>query len=611
MITTLRIGRRLRRAIGVTTGTVLVAGLSVVAGAPGALASGDDGSDSNETCASLGYTQVDKKSGSYDFGRLKATREKLEYYVDADWTVDLCVSDGEGEPVRAMATGDGALEVSSRVKHFGYRDAVYTDPASEEPSEEPSTDPTEPSTDPTEPSTEPTEPSTEPTEPSTEPTEPSTEPTEPSTEPTEPSTEPTEPSTEPTEPSTEPTEPSTEPTEPSTEPTEPSTEPTDPGTEPAAFCPGIDDDVDYRTLFDYEYYAAGDVLLGSTDDWNRQLSVEWLNRPVPAPISSMMVRAVVTLKDGVDITRGDCSYDFSLASYEAQGSTFSTSGQQVFIDHDTDTVTADDTSITLDVEPAECFGQSDLYKTDKVYDGDETPRGPGYAPINIDGNMIANWMGGTGCEPTDPGTEEPSEEPSEGPSEEPSEGPSEEPSEGPSETPTDPGTTEPSEPGTTEPTEPAAGDDLVFAAALATCDDESLLVGLALVNDSDADVPFAVVVDGEDEVVVVPGGTEEVSEYEVGLDEVLTVQVSVGGEVLVDESFDSGDCTDANDDTDPTATATTPAAGGPTTPGTQPRVLARTGAETWTIALVAALFLAAGGALVALGSNAPRGRRQA
>ena len=90
--------------------------------------------------------------------------------------------------------------------------------ASEAPSVEPSTNPTESLIDPTEPSTDPTEPSTNPTEPSTNPTEPSTDPTEPSTNPTDPSVDP---STDPSvDPSTDPSvDPSTDPsTEPSTDP---------------------------------------------------------------------------------------------------------------------------------------------------------------------------------------------------------------------------------------------------------------------------------------------------------------------------------------------------------------------------------------------------------
>ena len=130
---------------------------------------------------------------------------------------------------------------------------------------------------------------------------------------------------------------------------------------------------------------------------------------MPAPIDHLMTRAVVTLKPGVDITAGGCEYDFSLASYETQGPTFSTSGQQVFVDHDTDTITEDMRMITLGVLPAECYGQSDLYKTDEVYDGVRTPRGPSYMPITFDGNMVAASGGGTGCD-------EPSEEPSEVPS---------------------------------------------------------------------------------------------------------------------------------------------------------------------------------------------------
>lgn len=521
--------------------------------------------------------------------------------------------------------------------------------------------------------------------------------------------------------------------------------------EPAAFCPGIDDSTDYRTLFDYEYYAADGSSLGSTSNWTRQLSVEWLNRPVPAPIDRMMVRAVVTLKDGVDITTGECSYDFSLASYEAQGTTFVTSGQQVFVDHATGTITADNTSITLQVDPARCYGQSDLYKTSEVYNGAKTPRGPDYSPITFDGNMIANWMGGLGCE-TEPGDSEAFATFASSCQDDVVTVTATLDNSLSTEETTFAVVTESSNTGTADSAEDvvvAAGetdsmtftvqldetltvdvrvDDEVIAtqtfvgeecsvtepqppvvAAYASCENEQLSIDLVLDNPGAEPVTFDLVVDGESSAVQVEGGTTESRVFDLVLGDVLDLQVLVGDEVLLDEVYDANDClegvivepaailvSDCLDDelvaalalatvddgvtfevvidgeselvevaadgveviefalqqdetvtvevlvdgevllpeqeldgvecADPTDTGSTPppatgtptdpgsaapGAGGPTTPGTQPRVLARTGAETWTVALVAALLLAAGGTLVALGGTAPRGRRQA
>ena len=359
---TLRIGQRARRSISAVAGMSLVAGLGLVMVVPSASADQTPG----QVCDGL------------DSGKQDTTGDPASVDISAPdgFLIDrYCVKAGsalqDDGPVYRDIEPVAELTITSpsgkAVSHYSFSyTPVVVDGGSEEPSEPATTG--------------------------------------------EPSESPTtgEPSEEPSEPATT-GEPSESPTtgEPSEEPSEPATtdEPSETPTGPAATCPGIDDGTDYRTLFTYEYYAGG-TLLGSTSTWTRPLSVRMLGGPVPAPIDRLMTRAVVTLKPGVDITAGGCEYDFSLASYETQGPTFSTSGQQVFVDHDTDTITEDMLTITLEVLPAKCYGQSDLYKTDEIYDGVRTPRGPSYMPITLDGNMVAASGGGTGCD-------EPSEEPSE------------------------------------------------------------------------------------------------------------------------------------------------------------------------------------------------------
>ena len=380
---TLRIGQRARRSISAVAGVSLVAGLGLVMVVPSASADQTpgqvcDGLDSGKQDTTGDPASVDIVAPEgflidrYCVKAGSALQGDGPVYVDIDPVAELTITSPSGRAVSHYS--------------FSYT-PVVVDGGSEEPSESATTD----------------------------------EPSESATT-GEPSEEPSE-----SETTGEPSESATT-GEPSEEPSESATtdEPSESTTQPAATCPGIDDGTDYRTLFTYEYYA-GDTLLGATPTWTRPLSVRMLGGPVPAPIDSLMTRAVVTLKPGVDITAGGCEYDFSLASYETQGPTFSTSGQQVFIDHDTDTITEDVLTITLEVLPAECYGQSDLYKTDEIYDGVRTPRGPSYMPITLDGNMVAASGGGTGCD-------EPSEEPSEIPSGSvpPSEVPSESPSELPS-----------------------------------------------------------------------------------------------------------------------------------------------------------------------------------
>jgi LPXTG-motif cell wall-anchored protein len=94
----------------------------------------------------------------------------------------------------------------------------------------------------------------------------------------------------------------------------------------------------------------------------------------------------------------------SLASYRTHGSTWETSGKQVFHDWDTVSVKAGQTD-TLDVAfpDVSCFAQIDLYYGNTKYDGNynandgythgDLPEGPNHAVIGD--KKIAWWNGGT------------------------------------------------------------------------------------------------------------------------------------------------------------------------------------------------------------------------
>ncbi|WP_314221721.1 LAETG motif-containing sortase-dependent surface protein [Streptomyces zaehneri] len=94
----------------------------------------------------------------------------------------------------------------------------------------------------------------------------------------------------------------------------------------------------------------------------------------------------------------------SLASYLAHGSSFGTSGEQVFVDFDSVTVKPGQTD-TLDiaVPDAGCFAQIDLYRGAVKFDGKldakdgfvhgDLPKGPD-RPV-IKDKLIAAWNGGT------------------------------------------------------------------------------------------------------------------------------------------------------------------------------------------------------------------------
>ncbi|MFJ1972565.1 LAETG motif-containing sortase-dependent surface protein [Streptomyces sp. NPDC087903] len=94
----------------------------------------------------------------------------------------------------------------------------------------------------------------------------------------------------------------------------------------------------------------------------------------------------------------------SLASYLAHGSSFRTSGEQVFVDFDTVTVKPGQTeSLDIAVPDAGCYAQIDLYRGAVRFDGkldakdgfehSDLPKGPD-RPV-IKDKLIAAWNGGT------------------------------------------------------------------------------------------------------------------------------------------------------------------------------------------------------------------------
>lgn len=96
-----------------------------------------------------------------------------------------------------------------------------------------------------------------------------------------------------------------------------------------------------------------------------------------------------------------CEYDVSLASYNTQGATWATSGTQTFLGWDTTTLGKSKREATLDVSShaPTCFGQIDLYGTDKKHDGVSAPL-PKYPNAVFPNDLITAWNGGKACTPT-------------------------------------------------------------------------------------------------------------------------------------------------------------------------------------------------------------------
>ncbi|WP_371479868.1 hypothetical protein [Kitasatospora sp. NBC_00315] len=96
-----------------------------------------------------------------------------------------------------------------------------------------------------------------------------------------------------------------------------------------------------------------------------------------------------------------CKYNVSLASYNTQGPTWATSGTQTFLGWDTVTLSDSKPKATLDVSAhaPTCFGQIDLYGTDKKHDGVSSPL-PKYPNAVFPKDLITAWNGGKACAPT-------------------------------------------------------------------------------------------------------------------------------------------------------------------------------------------------------------------
>jgi hypothetical protein len=141
--------------------------------------------------------------------------------------------------------------------------------------------------------------------------------------------------------------------------------------------------------------------------------------------SSYPLVAVLVKVDG-ELPEG-CSQAFSLASYDAEGPTWPSSGHQTFLDHDTATIDAQHLQISLSVKTPECYGQTDFYWGSIIYDGKDAE---GHGPLpNYDNQVptpydkISGSNGGHACEePSTPPSNPPSQQPSQPPTQGPAEG---------------------------------------------------------------------------------------------------------------------------------------------------------------------------------------------
>ncbi|MFD8085086.1 hypothetical protein ACFV4F_25695 [Kitasatospora sp. NPDC059722] len=95
-----------------------------------------------------------------------------------------------------------------------------------------------------------------------------------------------------------------------------------------------------------------------------------------------------------------CVYKVSLASYDSEGPTWSSSGKQAFLGWATAALSADSPRASLDVSAhlPKCFGQLDLYRGDRKFDGVDNPL-PNYPEGVIYGDLISAWNGGHSCKP--------------------------------------------------------------------------------------------------------------------------------------------------------------------------------------------------------------------
>ncbi|WP_436771673.1 LAETG motif-containing sortase-dependent surface protein [Yinghuangia sp. YIM S09857] len=120
------------------------------------------------------------------------------------------------------------------------------------------------------------------------------------------------------------------------------------------------------------------------------------------PKADKVAKIQVRLKNEV---KNSCEYAVSLASYSAEGPTWSSSGKQAFLGWDTTKLNKQTKLATLDVSEfaPKCYGQIDLYGNGKKYDGVEKPL-PHYPDAPFPKDLITAWNGGEKCEtpPTTP-----------------------------------------------------------------------------------------------------------------------------------------------------------------------------------------------------------------
>jgi hypothetical protein len=121
-----------------------------------------------------------------------------------------------------------------------------------------------------------------------------------------------------------------------------------------------------------------------------------------APLASTWPSEItvrVTLKNANQLP-ADCEYPVSAASYETQGLTWPTSGDQTFVDHDSATLTPANNRVTLTIAAPTCMGQVDLYQGTAVHDGVANPL-PRYPTGVYGGQRIGSgfYAGGPCAQP--------------------------------------------------------------------------------------------------------------------------------------------------------------------------------------------------------------------
>ncbi|HSA50039.1 MAG TPA: LPXTG cell wall anchor domain-containing protein [Yinghuangia sp.] len=149
-------------------------------------------------------------------------------------------------------------------------------------------------------------------------------------------------------------------------------------------------------------YATGDKCDKAHIKYSLDGGKTWTDdgRMDHALVTKIQVKVEGKVKDG-------CDYAVSLASYDAEGPTWATSGKQTFLGWSTAKLNKQHETATLEVPAPKCFGQVDLYGNGKKYDGKENPL-PLYPHAKFPTDLITAWNGGKACQPpTDEGTKTP------------------------------------------------------------------------------------------------------------------------------------------------------------------------------------------------------------